>query len=176
VAAALFGLAWADRQGLAGEAAAVALEGLSCVTLAVLLVALTPRLLIKAGIVAMAAVDTWLVVSDLLQAPNDALNAATPLAHLPQLQRAVLGSAVMGYGDLFIAALLGALCASRQRLAPRAAIAVGLVALASDALFFAVDELPATVPVALVLLALEAHAARARRKRSRRCDEVARGS
>ena len=55
-------------------------------------------------------------VSDLLQAPNDALNAAAPVAHLPQLQRAVFGSAVMGYGDLFVAALLGALLASQPRL------------------------------------------------------------
>jgi hypothetical protein len=167
VAAALFALAWADRTGLAGEAAAALLEGLSCVTLAVLLVALTPRLLVKLGIVAMAAVDTWLVVSDLLQAPNNALNAAAPLAHLPQLQRAVLGSAVMGYGDLFIAALFGALLAAQPRLALRGALAVGLVALASDALFFAVNELPATVPVALVLVAHEAHLARARRRGAR---------
>ncbi|HWX52444.1 MAG TPA: hypothetical protein VNY34_04080, partial [Solirubrobacteraceae bacterium] len=35
----LFALAWADRGGLAGEAAAVALAALSCVTLAVLLAA-----------------------------------------------------------------------------------------------------------------------------------------
>jgi hypothetical protein len=158
----LFALAWADRHGLAGEAAAVGLEGLSCVTLAVLLVDVTPRLLVKLGIIAMAAVDTWLVVSDLLQAPNNALNAAAPIAHLPQLQRAVLGSAVMGYGDLFIAALFGALLAAQPRAALRGALAVGLVALASDALFFAVDELPATVPIAVVLLAGEARAARAR--------------
>jgi hypothetical protein len=163
---ALFALAWADRSGLAGEAAALALEGLSCVTLGVLLVAVTPRLLVKLGIVAMAAADTWLVVSDLLQAPNNALNAAAPLAHLPQLQRAVLGSAVMGYGDLFIAALLGALLAARPRVALRGALAVGLVALASDALFLAVNELPATVPVALVVLADEVLAAAARRRSS----------
>jgi len=167
VAAGLFALAWADRQGLAGGAAAVLLEGLSCVTLAVLLVAVTPRLLVKLGILAMAAADTWLVVSDLLQAPNNALNAAAPLAHLPQLQRAVLGSAVMGYGDLFIAALLGALLVAQPRLALRGALAVALVALASDALFLAVNELPATVPVALVLAAHEAHAAGTRRRRAR---------
>jgi hypothetical protein len=161
----LFALAWADRHGLAGEAAAVLLEGLSCVTLGVLLVAVAPRALVKLGIVAMAAVDTWLVVSDLLQEPNNALNVAAPAAHLPQLQRAVFGSAVMGYGDLFIAALFGALLAARLRVALRAAVAVALLSLASDALFFTVNELPATVPVALVLVGMEARAAVVRWRR-----------
>ena len=163
----LFALAWVDRHGLAGEAAALVLMGLSCVTLGVLLVAVTPRLLVKIGIVAMAIADTWLVVSDLLEAPNNALNAAAPIAHLPALQRTVFGSAVMGYGDLFIAALFGALLAAQGRRAVRAAVAVGLLSLASNALFFAVNELPATVPVALVLLAGEARAAARRRRPSR---------
>jgi len=166
-ALALFALAWADRGGLAGEGAAVVLDGLSCVALGAVLVAVTPRALVVLGIVAMAAVDTWLVVSDLLQAPNGVLNAASPVAHLPQLQRAAFGSAVMGYGDLFIAALLGALLAASPRRALRAALAVALVALASDTLFFAVSELPATVPVALVAAFTEARALAARRRAAR---------
>ncbi len=142
----LFVLAWVDRHGLAGEAAALALEGLSCVTLGVLLVAVTPRLLVKIGIVAMAVADTWLVVSDLLQAPNNALNAAAPAAHLPQLQRAVLGSAVMGYGDLFIAALFGALLAAQPRPRCAARRSPWRSSRSMDLLFLVVDELPATVP------------------------------
>src|SRR5579863_5593609 len=39
LAAALFALAWADRGGLVGESAGVVLDALSCVSLAVLLVA-----------------------------------------------------------------------------------------------------------------------------------------
>jgi hypothetical protein len=170
----LFALAWADRHGLAGEAAAVALECLSCVTLGVLLVAVTPRVLVKIGIVAMAAADTWLVVSDLLQAPNNALNLAAPVGGLPQLQSALFGSAVMGYGDLFIAALFGALLASSPRLALRGALAVTIVGLASNALFLAVNELPATVPVALVLLAGEVRDGAARRRS--RAREVRQGA
>ena len=77
-----------------------------------LLAAVTPPRWLAAGIVAMAVADTTLVVSDLLQRPNNALNAAHPAAGLPQLQNAVLGSAVMGYGDLFIAGVLGGLLAS----------------------------------------------------------------
>src|SRR5205823_1977133 len=72
----LFGLAWADRRGLAGEGAALALSALSCVALGALLAAVTPPHWLAAGIVAMAVADTVLVVSDLLQKPNDALNAA----------------------------------------------------------------------------------------------------
>ena len=165
---ALFALAWADRGGLAGEAAAVALDALSCVDARRRCSSPSRRaLLVKLGIVAMAAADTWLVVSDLLQAPNNALNAAAPVAHLPQLQRAVFGSAVMGYGDLFIAALLGALLASQPRAARcGAALAVGASALAFDLLFFVVDELPATVPIALTLLLSKRRAPSPARRRA----------
>jgi hypothetical protein len=154
----LFALAWADRTGLAGEAAALALSALSCVALGVLLAAVTPPLWLGLGIVAMAIADTAFVVSDLLQRPNDALNAAHPAAGLPRLQSAVLGSAVMGYGDLFIAAVLGGLIAATagKRAQPRAAALTAAVALAFDLLFFAVNELPATVPVAGALLLLVA--------------------
>jgi hypothetical protein len=150
---ALFALAWFDRGGLAGEAAALALSALSCAALGVLLAAVTPPRWLAAGIVTMAVADTALVVSDLLQRPNNALNAARPVAGLPQLQSAVLGSAVMGYGDLFIAGVLGALLAStvRRSVQLHAALITALLALGFDLLFFLVDELPATVPVALAL-------------------------
>jgi hypothetical protein len=151
---ALFALAWSDRGALPGEAGALALTALSCVALGTLIAIATPPRWLAAGIVAMAISDTALVVSDLLQKPNIALNAAHPAAGLPRLQSAVLGSAVMGYGDLFIAAALGALLA--RTVAPtlqrRAALLVTALALCFDLLFFFVDELPATVPVALALL------------------------
>jgi hypothetical protein len=152
----LFALAWADRSGLAGEGAALVLSALSCVTLAVLLAAVTPPAWLAGGIFAMAIADTALVVSDLLQRPNNTLNAAHPAAGLPRLQSAVFGSAVMGYGDLFIAAVLGALlaAASGRSLQLRAARLTALLALGFDLLFFFLDELPATVPVALTLLVL----------------------
>jgi hypothetical protein len=150
----LFALAWADR-GLAGQSAALVLTGFSCVTLGVLLAAVTPARWLGAGIVAMALADAALVVSDLLQRPNNALNAAHPAAGLPRLQSVVFGSAVMGYGDVFVAGALGGLMAltlgRRQQL--RAAALTALLALAFDLLFFFVDELPATVPVAGALVA-----------------------
>lgn len=154
LATALFTLAWADRGGLAGEAAALILSGLSCVALGALLAAVTPARWLAGGIVTMALADTALVVSDLLQRPNNALNAAHPAAGLPRLQSAVFGSAVMGYGDLFIAGVLGGLLAARfgRSAQLRGALITASLALCFDLLFFLVDELPATVPVALALV------------------------
>ncbi len=152
----LFALAWIDRGGLVGEAAAVVLSALSCVTLGVLLAAVTPARWLAVGIVLMALADTALVVSDLLQRPNDVLNAAQPAANLPRLQSESFGDAVMGYGDLFVAGLLGGLLAAgadRGRQLQGAAL-VALLALGLDLLFFFVDELPATVPVALATIVM----------------------
>jgi hypothetical protein len=171
----LFVLAWSDRTGLAGQAAALLLSGLSCVALGVLLAAVTPGRWLAAGIVLMALADATLVISELLQAPNDVLNAAHPAAGLPRLQSAFLGSAVMGYGDLFVAGVLGALLAS-WRDAHRqlgAALLVVLLACCFDLLFFAVPELPATVPVALALIVSEAVA---RRRTSLEGEPVAGGA
>ena len=153
---ALFALAWADQGGLAGDAAALVLSALSCVTLGVLLAAVTPPRWLAAGIVAMAIADTVLVVSDLLRRPSNTLNAAHPAAGLPRLQSVELGSAVMGYGDLFVAALLGALLAAAAGPAMqlRGAALTTALALCFDLLFFFVNELPATVPVALALVLL----------------------
>jgi hypothetical protein len=151
-----FALAWADRGALAGEGAAVALSALSCVALGALIAAVTPPRWLALGIVAMALADSALVISDLLQQPNNALNAAHPAADLPRLQYEAFGSAAMGYGDLFVAGLLGGLLArmSDRALQLRGALLVAALAIAFDLLFFAVDELPATVPVAVGLLVL----------------------
>ena len=151
----LFGLAWAFRQSLTGEAAATLLSALSCVTLGVLLAAVAPAGWLKVGIVAMAAADSWLVVSDLLQAPNATLVAAQPAANLPQLQSELFGSVSMGYGDMFVAGLLGAVLAADRRRQWRAALLTLVLAGLFDLLFLTLSELPATVPVALALIGVE---------------------
>ncbi len=152
----LFALAWVARGALAGQTAALVLSALSCAALGVLLAAVTPPRWLAAGIFAMAAADTALVVSDLLQRPNNALNAAHPAAGLPRLQTAAFGSAVMGYGDLFVAGVLGALLigAIGHSAQLQGAALAALLALCFDLLFFLLNELPATVPPALTLLAL----------------------
>ncbi len=154
-AAALFAIAWLARTSLAGEAAGAILSALSCVTLGVLLAAVTPPAWLKLGIVLMAGADVWLVVSDLLQAPNATLVAARPGAGLPQLQSEIFGSVSMGYGDLFVAALLGAVLAAQRPRQWTAAVLTLVLAAAFDLLFLVVNELPATVPVALALIVVE---------------------
>ncbi len=167
----LFALSWADQANLPGQLAALALSALSCVALGALIAAVTPRRWLAGGIVAMAVADTTLVALELLQRPNNALNAAHPVAKLPRLQDAAVGSAVMGYGDLFIAAALGGLLAVSAaapggRAQARAAALAALLAVTFDLLFFFVKELPATVPVALTLILLCVSGARARAARA----------
>jgi hypothetical protein len=174
----LFLLAWLDKGSLVGEGSGALLSGLSCVTLGVLLAAVTPPGWLKAGIVLMAAADTWLVVSDLLQSPNAVLVAAHPPAGLPQLQAEIFGTVSMGYGDLFVAGVLGAVLAARWRRQWQAALLTFAIAALFDLLFLVISELPATVPVALALLAMEGYGrisvARRRRRPSMRADAIPR--
>jgi hypothetical protein len=151
----LFALAWAAEGALGGEIAALALSALACVSLGWLVACVVPRRWLKLGIYVMAAIDAWLVGSNLLQEPNAVLNAAAPAADLPRLQFASFGSAVMGFGDLFIAATLGALLASDRRLQLHGAALAAVICPVFDLLFFWVDQTPATVPIALTLATLE---------------------
>jgi hypothetical protein len=170
--AALF--ATATGRGLLSQGAAALLSALSCVTLGVLLAGVAPLRWLKFGILAMAAADVWLVASDILQHPNSILVQAHPGvflgARLPRLQTAIFGGLSMGYGDLFIAALLGAVLAARGRPQWPAALLTLAFAAVFDLLFLVVDELPATVPVAAALIVLElrerAPMFRARRRRA----------
>jgi hypothetical protein len=61
----------------------------------------------------------------------------------------------MGYGDLFVAALLGAVLARDRRKQLSAAVLTFVLAAVFDLLFLVVAELPATVPVALALIVVE---------------------
>jgi hypothetical protein len=153
----LFALGWWSRHTLAGEGARALLSALSCVTLGVLLSAVTPASWLKLGIVLMAGADSWLVISDLLQQPNNALITAHPVAGLPQLQSEGFGSVSLGYGDLFVAGLLGAVLADNARRQGVAALLTLALAALFDLLFFVVNELPATVPVALTVVVLETY-------------------
>jgi hypothetical protein len=152
----LLAVAWAADDGsLVRDGSSLALTALGCLTLGWLLASVAPLRLLKAGIVAMALVDSALVFGHLLQGPNATLNAAAPAAGLPQLQFVSFGSAVMGYGDLFIAGVLGGVLVleGRRRL-PVALLCLALAG-AWDLLFFVRDDLPATVPVAAALVVSE---------------------
>jgi hypothetical protein len=166
----LFALAWANRHGLIGEACGIVLSLLACVTLGVLLAQVAPLSWLKVGIVLMAIGDTILVISQQLQAPNHLLNVAAPGLGLPQLQRAQFSSAVMGFGDLFIAAVFGAVLAAEGRRQAGPARLTLLLGLAFNLLFFVTDLLPATVPVAAALILTEVGWARSREGRAARRD------
>jgi hypothetical protein len=148
-------VAVADTGGLAGDACAAALTALSCITLGRLLAGAAPAVLLKAGIVAVAVVDAILVFGNQLQAPNAVLTAAVPLEGLPQLQYLDLHHASMGYGDVFVAAVLGGLLAAERRPQLPVALLVLALSIAWDALFLTLDTLPATVPVAVALVCVE---------------------
>jgi hypothetical protein len=168
----LLALAWAVPDTRVGQVATIVLIAGSAVTLGRLLAGLAPLTLLKAGVVAMAAVDAFLVFSGRLQAPNAVLVAASPGAGLPQLQSAAFGTAGLGYGDFFAAAVVGAILAAEGRAQVAAAVATVLASLAWDQLFVVYDVLPATIPPAVVLLGMEAW----RRGSSRRAARPAAGA
>ena len=155
LAAPLLILAWADVSGLAGDAAAAVLTALSCVTLGRILAGIVPVAWLKVGIVAMAIVDAILVFGNELQAPNAVLNAAVPAPGAPQLQYLDLHYASIGYGDVFVAGVLGGVLAVERRAQWPAAALVLACSIVWDLLFFHYDTLPATVPVALALVIME---------------------
>lgn len=157
----LFAVAWAASGGsLAAETTATALTALACVALGWLLVCVVPGRWLRAGVYAMAALDAALIAADLLQGPNSVLSAAAPAGDLPRLQAVHFGSARMGFGDLFVAALVGCMLAGDRRSQLQGAALVAVLALSFDLLFFAVDSLPGTVPVAVALAIVQ----RARRR------------
>jgi hypothetical protein len=164
----LLALAWAAPGDRAGQAATTILIAGSAITLGRLLAGAAPLSLLKAGVIAMAAVDAFLVFSNQLQAPNAVLVAASPGAGLPRLQSAAFGEAGLGYGDFFAAAVVGGILAAERAPQLAAAAAMVPVALAWDQLFAIYDVLPATIPPAVVLLGAEAwrRTTRARQRRA----------
>jgi hypothetical protein len=151
----LFAIAWLSRETLLGDGAGLILVAAACVTLGTMLAAAVPDLWLKAGLLVFAATDTYLVADQLLQQPNAVLTAAAPGGGLPRFQSVSFGSADMGYGDLFAAAVLGALLARQRRRQIEGAVLTTVLAWLFGLLFFAVDTLPATVPVAAAMVLLE---------------------
>ena len=163
----LLALAWVTPSTIWGQGAATLLTAFSCVTLGVLLASVCPPSWLKIGIILMAAGDSYLVFSDLLQAPNSVLVAAAPGPGLPQLQGITFQDILLGYGDVFVAALLGGVLAREGR---SGAVQLGMALLTLflaglfDLLFFVLSELPAPVPVALAVIVSEGWALRRRRR------------
>ena len=156
VAGALLAVTWVSPDGWGGQMAGNLLIALSVVAIGRLLAGGVPLILLKAGLVAMAAFDAWLVFGGYLEAPNAVLNAAVPAPGLPQLQAGALGFSSLGYGDFLAAAVLGGILAAERGPQIRLAVVTLVALLAWDQLFLLFDVLPATIPPAIVLLGWEA--------------------
>jgi hypothetical protein len=139
-----------------GRVARLALIVGSVATAGRLLAGAAPLWYLKAGVVAMAAVDAVFIFGDFFGEENAAFNAAVPAAGLPRLQVADIGDVSTDYGDYFVAGLVGAILAAERRPQLLAALATLAAAQAWNQLFLVVDSLPGTVPPALVLLGFEA--------------------
>jgi hypothetical protein len=172
IAAPLLALAWADQGTRAGQVATTLLILGSAITLGRLLAGAAPLTVLKAGVIAMAVVDGYLVFSGRLEAPNNVLIAAAPGLGLPQLQSASYNFASLGYGDFFAAAVVGGILAAERGPQVWAAVAMVAVSIAWDQLFLVYDILPATIPPALVLIGVEGWKAWRARRGSPRPDPV----
>jgi hypothetical protein len=164
VAAGLWVVAW-QAHGLVQDAAGVTLIALACLAAASAAAFVAPAWSIRAGLVALAALDCVLVWGTTsVQQSTTALEGVT-LPHaagapLPSLQQAVFGGALMGWLDLLAPALLGVVVAGRTKYG--AAVATGIAAGLWGLLFYATPEVAATVPV---LAGLAFATADARRRR-----------
>ncbi|CAN5592327.1 hypothetical protein BH10ACT11_BH10ACT11_10470 [soil metagenome] len=155
LAAPALAIAWLAPNEVSGQLAATALIAGSVITLGRLLAGGVPLGWLKAGVYAMAAIDAYLVFSGALEAPNDVLQAASPGGGLPQLQSAAFGTFSTGYGDFFIAAVVGGILAAEHGPRFRVALATIALALLWDQLFLVYNVLPATIPPAVALLGVE---------------------
>jgi hypothetical protein len=145
VAAVVVGL-WQRHDAVGGCARAVAIA-CACAVLASLLAGVAPPSALRIGLVVLVAIDVLLVVAGSVGRTSTALHHAAAPAGLPGFQDATISPATMGYGDLFGAAVLGAILVSEHRARRPAAFAVLVSALVFGLLLHVVDELPATVPL-----------------------------
>lgn len=145
-----------------GQVGRLVLIVCSCVTVGRLLAGAASLVLLKAGVVAMAAIDAVFIFGEFFEEQNAQFDAAVPAAGLPRLQLAHLGDSSTDYGDYFVAGLVGGILAAERRPQAAAAVAMFAVAQAFNQLFLVVDSLPGTVPPALVMLAATRFAGRGR--------------
>ncbi len=154
VAALLYLAAW-QVPGRGGEAAAVALIALACLSLAAIVAAIAPARAIQLGLVVLCAVDAILVWGTPQVGPaSDALanthapvlaSPVLPTRALPALQQVTFGSMQMGWIDLLAPALLCLTIARPRRLWP--ALATAVAAMLWGLLLNVTSPIPATTPV-----------------------------
>jgi hypothetical protein len=137
----------AARHDVAGGAARAIAIACACSVLATLLASVAPTSALRLGLVALVVLDVVLVIAGSVGHTSTALHQIASPAGLPGFQDATIGPATMGYGDLFGAAVLGAILVADDRPRGRPAVAVLVCALAFGLLLTVFDTLPATVPL-----------------------------
>ena len=147
----LFALAWVSKGALAGESAA-ARDLLARLRHP----RLDPRLLRSRPLAAMGDLRDGDDRRDLRHrrtspGPQRGPHRRRAGRRAPRLQVIAFGAARMGFGDVFVAATTGCLLAGDRRRQLTAAGLAAVLGLAFDLLFFVLDTLPATVPVAVAL-------------------------
>jgi hypothetical protein len=164
VAAGLWLGAWLAH-GLVQDGAGLALIAGACLAGASAAALVAPSWSVRAGLVALAALDVVLVWgTPTVQEATNTLQGV-PLPHaagraLPSLQQATFGSALMGWLDLIAPALLGVVVAGRWKLG--AAAATGIAAGLWGLLLLVTSQVAATVPVLAGLAFAAAYARRGR--------------
>lgn len=147
----LLGLSLAGPGRFAGQLAITTLCALSAVALGAALVRWAGARRLALGIAVLAAADVVLVADGRVQAAASALASAN-IGRLPELSHIALGTFTLGYGDLFVAGLAGAVAGRRPGGQLRVAALTAALMLLEGALFAGAGPYPATVPVAIALL------------------------
>ncbi len=148
-------VASAQPEGTLGRTARIVLVVGSTATAGRLLAGGAPLPFLKAGVIAMAALDAYLVLGSHFDQSFAGFDAAVPASGLPQLQLARVGDVATDYGDYFLAGLVGAIIAAERGPQVAAAVAMLPIAEAWNQLFLVTDSLPNTTPPALVLVGYE---------------------
>jgi hypothetical protein len=139
---------WHDE--LVGQVAVLALLVLSCVAIGSLVPRLGHPTALAAGAAVIAVSDVVLLLLGRINAAADALESVQ-LAHLPSFGEAVVGSVHLGYGDLLVAGIAGAVAARRPGGASRVGLLTLILFLGEAALFAGPAAYPATLPVVAAL-------------------------
>ncbi len=147
--------ALAGPDHLSGQVGITLLCALSAVALGAGLVALGGVRGVVLGLVALMLADVVLVSDGSVGAAADALSN-TQIGHLPEMSHVALGTFTLGYGDLFVSGVAGAIAARRRGGQLRVAALTTAFMLLESSLLAGRGPYPATVPVVAALLVDEA--------------------
>lgn len=139
--------------GWSGELAATFLTALGAITLGAALARLIPSRWVLASVICMCGLDVALLAAGLGQSASNVLASAATHVPTPLFNGAQIGPVALDYPDLVLAAVLGAFLAG-QRGQRQAAVLVSVLAATCLVLAPPNTMWPATVPVAMTLLAL----------------------